>query len=1765
MLLVKVRFRIFFHYRQKCALLTSKQSFKTTIVLPMRKFIYPLKGLKAFFIFAALLILGNSSFSQFISYPVPADAITRGLDSTLLTVQISFPACTGVTVTVNLGATNSPGVVEYIPGSITTVSGTGSITESNISDLGNPVFNVGNTTLGQTLRFTLRRRAFCGSAASTKDNIVVTGTGTGCNFSETNSNVNTYTLLAPAFTITPPLSLINANVGDTYARTVTIVNGGNGCADTVGFWIKYPAASMQLNSLTTGGNPVAALYTDGDSSYFQLTGLQLGPDGKLCNGETVTLIENVTVLTCNVVSTYGVAGFDFTGTRCQARTAVSGMSMNNATPSVTVTATVPATSSCFVSAPRAVSYTIRNNGAGPATNIVINTGAHFNNLTTTDAYGYIDTATIQITLQGQAPFHPDPSYFSSAILNAASPGNSLACNTGRINNVRLTLPGSVILGAGDSIVLTYNYIYCASTNSCDEAYTGTAQGTQVSYRNACANTTYSTGSYAGSTSYPYNLPSITAFEFPAQVRAGDCYDVTLSTPALPTSNISARGYIEYSLTIPAGVTFSSATLIGVVGSPHAGYPRVEGNIVTVRYNVNTNNNPVKFIFCTPVGLCTTEDLDAVITTSPDSACQLSNPANINSVKRCQRSPINFVCTGPCAGGGTVPVFWDYRRKNYGDADNNYNKMPDGAGSINPAVVYEDRFRPGDTLHSEYRGYLVAQTVPASITSWQHINSNWNFSAHIWAPASTATVTIIRGGNTTTVTGVPVTTITYGKEFNADFSQGPPALTALAPFQLDDSIIVEADFVLKDSILSGGGSTEHMTAVDDGTSGKAFADAPEIVILNNSVHASIAANPVGANRFTCFVPQYNANVLHFFHQSLLFGSNLTGCSPARHEIRGYTRKLSGYTANYFPGEYRPEFIPDSLVLLFPAGMTVIPGSQFLSGLFNNTPPTAPAVSSAAILPYVTVNGSALTGTTVVFDVRSALSANPSWRFQSEGTIFNFGMDARGGCATPGAFSIQGRQIGHLYEWPSAGTQASYSDSARSQVSSFYALLNKPNVNLSSPDATATPSSDTASWALLLQNSSGQPAPFNFIRLSPNASFANIVVQAGNSVITANADGIYEIGNINAGITSTITISANTNSCALDSMKIESGWDCVAYPSGADLAGYPCWKTLWVKSDPLPSQIQLSVERQPVTPTIELCINDTMIFKMNSALANYADNPQFRVTIPEGLTVSVSEIEYPEGSGNWEVMMPVIEDGIYVYNIEDHSGVGDAGLPGTVSNPGTANRAARLRLTYATTCDFVSGSKVSVQQRGDRPCGSPISTDLGFNGVVRANPINITGVAGPGIVGFNLSVTPGDISCGTSSISGSITPSGESTSAADTIVITIPAGLEYSGNFVSADGMTVVSGYPLPGPGGTQVVKLKVPAGITSGNSVNYSFDIRAAYVNLGCGKLDISSQMERSVAPLLCNGNACPNSAKFVVGSSENQVSVAKPELVLTGFEYVSGTLAEGGTVTMAVTVANNSLLPAPASTYYVEFFCGSNSTPFASVLFPSEVPLSGSITENLTVTIPVAPACVNGESISVMIRPLTAANQAQCLCNETTRGTLAVVPVRLSNFTARQSGCKIDLQWSSETELNFKKYEVEFSTNGRIFAVAGSIDGRGNNSKYNFSHQPSPGRIYYRLRMIDDNGSSRYSDILAMNLSCTGKNVLVFPNPANSILNVNLSGFTSVANGRLYNSTGQLITSHQLLNGTNAIAVDKLSTGNYALVVTEANGNRQVYRIQVSH
>ena len=113
--------------------------------------------------------------------------------------------------------------------------------------------------------------------------------------------------------------------------------------------------------------------------------------------------------------------------------------------------------------------------------------------------------------------------------------------------------------------------------------------------------------------------------------------------------------------------------------------------------------------------------------------------------------------------------------------------------------------------------------------------------------------------------------------------------------------------------------------------------------------------------------------------------------------------------------------------------------------------------------------------------------------------------------------------------------------------------------------------------------------------------------------------------------------------------------------------------------------------------------------------------------------------------------------------------------------------------------------------------------------------------------------------------------------------------------------------------------------------------------------------------------------------------------------------------------------------------------PFASSLFPPAVPASGSASANLTISVPASPACVNGQIVTAKIRPLTGTGLGQCLCRETGRQMLRALPVLLTNFTVRQQNCKTTLSWQSLTEINFKKYAVQYSTDG-LSAVGDMTD-----------------------------------------------------------------------------------------------------------------------------
>jgi hypothetical protein len=92
------------------------------------------------------------------------------------------------------------------------------------------------------------------------------------------------------------------------------------------------------------------------------------------------------------------------------------------------------------------------------------------------------------------------------------------------------------------------------------------------------------------------------------------------------------------------------------------------------------------------------------------------------------------------------------------------------------------------------------------------------------------------------------------------------------------------------------------------------------------------------------------------------------------------------------------------------------------------------------------------------------------------------------------------------------------------------------------------------------------------------------------------------------------------------------------------------------------------------------------------------------------------------------------------------------------------------------------------------------------------------------------------------------------------------------------------------------------------------------------------------------------------------------------------------------------------------------------------------------------------------------------------------LPVELVAFTATAASSEaVRLTWTTASERNSAAFEVERSTDGRAFAHIATVRAAGNSSasrRYALLDTQLPagaGQLYYRLRLVDTDGTFAYS------------------------------------------------------------------------------------------
>ena len=172
---------------------------------------------------------------------------------------------------------------------------------------------------------------------------------------------------------------------------------------------------------------------------------------------------------------------------------------------------------------------------------------------------------------------------------------------------------------------------------------------------------------------------------------------------------------------------------------------------------------------------------------------------------------------------------------------------------------------------------------------------------------------------------------------------------------------------------------------------------------------------------------------------------------------------------------------------------------------------------------------------------------------------------------------------------------------------------------------------------------------------------------------------------------------------------------------------------------------------------------------------------------------------------------------------------------------------------------------------------------------------------------------------------------------------------------------------------------------------------------------------------------------------------------------------------------------------------------------------------------------------------------------------LGPLPVELTSFIANATSGKVNLSWTTASEINNSGFEIERSFDGSSFFTVGFVKGNGTTTEpraYSFSDELSINgteTIYYRLKQVDFNGSFNYSDVISVVFDiptefALGQN---YPNPFNPTTKIKYSvpqnGLVSIV---IYDLTGQEVAT--LLN-------EIKEPGNYELDFSAAGLSSGIY------
>lgn len=180
----------------------------------------------------------------------------------------------------------------------------------------------------------------------------------------------------------------------------------------------------------------------------------------------------------------------------------------------------------------------------------------------------------------------------------------------------------------------------------------------------------------------------------------------------------------------------------------------------------------------------------------------------------------------------------------------------------------------------------------------------------------------------------------------------------------------------------------------------------------------------------------------------------------------------------------------------------------------------------------------------------------------------------------------------------------------------------------------------------------------------------------------------------------------------------------------------------------------------------------------------------------------------------------------------------------------------------------------------------------------------------------------------------------------------------------------------------------------------------------------------------------------------------------------------------------------------------------------------------------------------------------------------STLPTDLLSFTGSLDNKDVKLLWTVSNQVNVSRYIIERSVNGNDFNEISTI-AASSTSEYDYAYSDINAAdlpsliLYYRLKMIDTDGSFKYSNIITISLPVVTNKIFISPNPSSGEANIVITtAATGKVQWKLVDNSGRVVMKNtvELKPGNNNIPLNTthIAAGLYYLNVSGAGIDKKI-------